>query len=254
MKGNRTETGEHEGSSPARHFRVPKTGIAALIAAAAVAAGSIPPAEAQQGKAKSVTFTNTREMRYCEILVATKDGIQVYNTTGVSDCPAQVWNTLDVEKIKTQFGASAVQKNGPHFWLMDTNSVSVGQKASLAGIEARWVARLDPALLAKGTQGTKPYTVFTPKKTQKMVYSKGKPVFELVDPEGNAYVMQAHEEKFPLESLAMLGEQMKQLPAGWKYRTRIPTEDVVMDLGPGQTIYAVGDEFHQYYTRIPKTK
>jgi len=229
-------------------------GVAALIAVVAVAAGGIPPAVAQQGKAKSVTFTNTRDMRYCEILVATKDGIQVYNTTGVSECPAQVWNTLDVERIKTQFGASTVQKNGPHFWLMDTNSVSVGEKASLAGIEARWVARLDPALLAKGTQGTKPYTVFTPKKTQKMVYSKGKPVFELVDPEGNAYVMQAHEEKFPLESLAMLGEQMKQLPAGWKYRTRIPTEDVVMDLGPGQTIYAVGDEFHQYYTRIPKTK
>ena len=254
MKGNRTETGKHEASSQARHFRVSKMGVAALIAVVAVAAGGIPPAVAQQGKAKSVTFTNTRDMRYCEILVATKDGIQVYNTTGVSECPAQVWNTLDVERIKTQFGASTVQKNGPHFWLMDTNSVSVGEKASLAGIEARWVARLNPALLAKGTPGTKPYTVFTPKKTQKMVYSKGKPVFELVDPEGNAYVMQAHEEKFPLESLAMLGEQMKQLPAGWKYRTRIPTEDVVMDLGPGQTIYAVGDEFHQYYTRIPKTK
>jgi hypothetical protein len=44
------------------------------------------------------------------------------------------------------------------------------------------------------------------------------------------------------------------LPKGWKYGTRTPTEDLVLDLGPDQTIYAVGDEFHQYYTRIRKTK
>jgi len=44
------------------------------------------------------------------------------------------------------------------------------------------------------------------------------------------------------------------LPAGWKYRSRIVTEDLLLDLGPDKTIYAVGDEFHQYYTRIPKTK
>jgi hypothetical protein len=229
-----------------------RIGLALILAASLFLAPLA--AEAQQGKTKSYTFTNTRDMRYCEILVVTKGGIQAYNTTGVSDCPAPVWNTLDVEKIKKQFGASMVQKNGPHFWLMDTNTVSMGEKASLAGIEARWVARLDPALLAKGTQGSQPYKVFTPKKTQKMVYSKGKPVFELVDPDGNAYVMQAHDEKFPLESLATLCEQMKQLPKGWKYGTRTPTEDLVLDLGPDQTIYAVGDEFHQYYTRILKTK
>jgi hypothetical protein len=48
----------------------------------------IPPAEAQQGAAESYTFPSSRDMRYCEILVATKDGVQVYNTTGLNDCPA----------------------------------------------------------------------------------------------------------------------------------------------------------------------
>ncbi len=68
------------------------------------------------------------------------------------------------------------------------------------------------------------------------------------------YVLQAREEKFPIESLATLGEQMKQLPKDWQYRSRILTEDLVLDLGPDKTIYAVGDEFHQYYTRIPEAK
>ena len=59
--------------------------------------------------------------------------------------------------------------------------------------------------------------------------------------------------QFTAESLATLGEKMT-LPEGWQYRTRILDEDLVLDLTPDQTIYAVGDEFHQYYTLPPKAK
>jgi hypothetical protein len=58
---------------------------------------------------------------------------------------------------------------------------------------------------------------------------------------------------FLFESLPSLGEQLKQLPKDWKYRTRTLTENLVLDLCPEETIYAVGDEFHQYYTRIPES-
>jgi hypothetical protein len=64
------------------------------------------------------------------------------------------------------------------------------------------------------------------------------------------YVLQAREEQFPIPTLASLGDKMKLLPKDWQYRTRTLTEDLVLDLGPAKTIYAVGDEFHQYYTRI----
>jgi hypothetical protein len=135
------------------------------------------------------TFTGTRNMRFGEILVVKASGIDVYNTTGVNDCSPALWNALDLEHLKAQFGALQVQKNGPHYWMMDTQTVSVGEKASFGGLEARWVARLDLATVQKVAQGTTPYTVFLPKKTQKMVYAKGKPVYELADPEGHAYVI-----------------------------------------------------------------
>jgi hypothetical protein len=77
--------------------------------------------------------------------------------------------------------------------------------------------------------------IFMPKKTQKMVYAKGKSVFELIDPDGHIYVLQAHDAQFPIESLAKLGEQMKLLPKSWQYRTRALTEDLVLDLGPDKT-------------------
>ncbi|MCI0447075.1 hypothetical protein L0152_28200 [bacterium] len=65
-------------------------------------------------------------------------------------------------------------------------------------------------------------------------------------------MMQAHGEQFPYDSLAGLGKRMGKLPEGWQYRTRVLTEDLVLDLSPDRTIHAVGDEFQQYYTRIPE--
>jgi len=203
-------------------------------------------------KFTEVTVTGTRNLRYGEFLVVTADGIEVYNSTGLSKCPADQWKALDVDKLAKQFGAPKVQLNGPQYWMMDSQTLSFGETASFGDIDARWAATLDPAMLSKEAPGTAPYTVFMPKKKQKMVYSKGKLVYELVDPDGNCYVLQGRKEQVPMESLATLGEQMKQLPAGWRYRTRILNEDLVLDLGPDNTIYAVGDEFHQYYTRIPK--
>jgi hypothetical protein len=208
---------------------------------------------AQEGTLKPDTVNNSRDMRFCEILVVKVRGIEVYNTTGVSDCPAQLWNALDPRKIRRQFHAVKVEKNGPHFWMMDSQTVSFGAKASFGGIDARWVARLPLLTALEAATGSKPYKVFTPKKTQRMVYAKGKPVYELVDPDGNVYVLQAHEEKFPIDTLARLGEKLK-LPSGWKFRTRDLSEDLVLDLKSDQTIYAVGDEHHQYWTRIPNSK
>src|SRR6266853_3134980 len=222
-------------------------------AMAAVLIAGCESASAQPGQhetLKAYTFTNTRDMRFGEILVVKKSGVEVYNTTGMNDCPASVWDAMDPKKLANQLGAMEIIKNGPHFWMMDEQTASFGETATFEGLEARWAATLSLAI-AKAQTGRHPYTIFMPKKTQKMVYSKGKPVYELVDAKGNAYVMQAHDAQFPIESLATLGQRLKKLPTDWQYRTRILTEDLVLDLKPDQTIYAVGDEFNQYYTRPP---
>ena len=93
---------------------------------------------------KTFTVAETRDMRFCEILIVKESGVEVYNTTGLNDCPPKLWNALDLEKLKKQFGALQVKLNGPKFWLMDTQTVSLGEKASFEGLEARWAATLDP--------------------------------------------------------------------------------------------------------------
>jgi hypothetical protein len=228
-------------------------GESIVIAVTALMVGAVSLVQAQEGTLMSDTINNTRDMRFCEILIVRLRGVDVYNTTGVSDCPAELWDALDVRQIRKQFHALKVEKNGPHFWMMDSQTVSFGTKASFGGIDARLVARLPLTTALAAATGSKPYKVFTPKKTQKMVYDKGKPVYELIDPEGNIYVLQAHEEQFPIDSLAKLGEHLK-LPKAWQFRTQTMSEDLILDLKSDQTIYAIGDEFHQYWTRIPKSE
>ncbi len=251
INSHRRGQNESERPSPFRGFPFRK---ARMIAVATFITGGISLGQAQQGTPKPHTIDNTRDLRFCEILVAKPNGVEIYNTTGVSDCPAKLWDAMDPEKLKTQLGAMKVEKNGPHFWMMDAQTVLFGESASFGGIEARWVATLPLATMQQQATGSVPYKLFTPKKTQKMVYAKGKPVYELVDADANVYVLEAHEAKFPIDSLGKLGDQLKELPKGWQFRTQILTEDLVMDLRPDETIYAVGDEFHQYWTRIPKSK
>ena len=145
---------------------------------------------------QTVTLENARNKRYGEIFVIKQSGVEVYNTTGLNDCPAELWDTLDLEAIKKEHGALSVQKNGPHFWMMDWQELQMGDKASFGGLEARWAARAPLSAVQKGAAGAEPYKVYTPAKTQKMVYSKGKPVYELVDPEGNAYVFKRAMRRF----------------------------------------------------------
>ena len=237
-----------------RRIRVVKRGVRALIALLAVTAGGLASAQTQHRNLKTYTFKESRDSRYCEIALVKPTGVEVYNTTGLNACPAEQWNAMDLEALAKQVGAARILKNGPHFWMMDTNTVSFGEEMSFGGLKARYAATLPAGLVAAQGKGTPTYKPFPAKKVQKMVYAKGKPVYEIVDPDGNVFVLQARDEQFPVASLAKLSQQMKELPKGWQYRSRILSEDLVLDLRPGQTIHTLADEFHQYYTQVPKSK
>ena len=119
------------------------------------------------------------------------------------------------------------------------------EPVAVAGVEMAFGANLPP-----GTLGSPKYQVFSPAKTQYLVWEAGKPAYQLVDPDGNVYVVQGY--KVSQDSLATLGDQFKELPEGWDYRVNVLTEDLVMDLTPDAPIPSVQDEFDQIYIRIPK--
>lgn len=93
------------------------------------------------------TATGLRNTRYGEIILVrpAEDGLRgaVYNTTGLNDCPLDVWRSLDPQRLARDAGVPAALLNGPRFWTMDRlTAVTSGEVRDFDGLCARLVADL----------------------------------------------------------------------------------------------------------------
>jgi hypothetical protein len=195
-----------------------------------------------------------RGVRYGEVLaVYLRDGglhAEVYGTQMLNDCPQELWQTLDAATIQQEMGAAIVKLNGPRHWCLD----GLGTKVAVVdpvfrdfnGLTMRRIATIDlgPDMAAG------PYTLRQVNRGAVFFFDAGKPVYELVDPDGTAYVMQAYcigvDPTITAESLPTLGERLA-LPAGWSYRTRILDEELVVDTS-ATLATVVQDELENTYT------
>lgn len=82
----------------------------------------------------------------------------------------------------------------------------------------------------------KPYQSHVVHRKTTWVYQADKPVFELIDPNGQVFVMQSYSvQKYPqtMNTLTQLGAKL-QLPKGWKFKTGV--------LNKPETIEAVNNK------------
>lgn len=195
-----------------------------------------------------------RGVRYGEVLALyLRDGglhAEVYGTQMLNDCPQELWETLDAATIAEEMGATMVKLNGPRHWMLD----GLGAKVAVVepvfrdfnGLTMRRIATLD---LGSGFAAG-PYTVRHVNRGAVFFFDAGKPVYELVDPDGVAYVMQAYcigvDPTLTQDSLAGLGERLA-LPAGWSYRVRVLDEELVVDT-TAAVATVIQDELENSYT------
>ena len=80
--------------------------------------------------------------------------------------------------------------------------------------------------------GEVPYSVNTVSRRTVFVFGAGRPVFELLDPQGQRWVMQSWSQTvdptLSLADLPALGARL-QLPDGWSYRTSTLTSPLRID-------------------------
>ena len=195
-----------------------------------------------------------RGVRYGEVLAMflrdTGLEAEVYGTQMLNDCPQELWETLDADAIAKDMGAVFVKLNGPRYWLLD----GLGSKVAVVdpvfkdfnGIQMRRIATIPiGADFAAG-----PYTIRNVNRGAVFFFDAGKTVYELVDPEGRVFVLQARcvgvDPRMTEESLATLGERLA-LPEGWSYRTRVLDAELVVDTS-ATLATVVQDEFENTYT------
>ncbi len=195
-----------------------------------------------------------RGVRYGEVLAMfNRDGrieAEVFGTQFLNDCPQDLWETLDAEKIAADMGALFVKLNGPRYWVLD----GMGQKTysrepvmrDFNGIEMRRIAIVDLG----ESPATGPYTDKLVNREVVFFFDAGKPVFELINPDGLTYVLQARcvavDPLMDEDALMTLGERL-DMPEGWTYRVRILEEELIIDTS--LTVATVlQDEFENSYT------
>ena len=203
--------------------------------------------------------TDVRDTRYGEIfLIRSEEGqliAAVYNTTGLNDCPLDKWRALNPQELTTQFGVVAVQLNGPRFWTMDRITANaVGEVVSFGGLQARWAAELPipPDLSDPSRPGTRSYRDMVIKRDTEVLFAAGRPVYEMLTPDGKTYVMQAYshivDDSLTMQSLAALGDRL-QIPEGWQYRTRTPDQELTLATAAGQA-HVLQDELQNTYMQL----
>ena len=201
-------------------------------------------------------ISDMRGVRYGEVLaVFIRGGIveaEVYGTQMLNDCPAELWDGLVADDIAKELEAFAVKLNGPRHWMLDGLGTKVNAMEPIFrefnGLQMRRIA------VIKFEPGVAPITVpyeerFVDRGAQ-FFFDAGSVVYELVNPEGKAYVLQAYcigvDPTISQDNLSELGARLA-LPEGWSYRSRILDEELVVDT-TGQVATVIQDEFENTYT------
>jgi hypothetical protein len=199
-------------------------------------------------------ISDMRGVRYGEVLaVMSRDEklqADVYGTQMINDCPAELWDTLNADEIAKDMGALFVKLNGPRYWMLD----GLGTKVAFVepvmrefnGLLMRRIATVDlgdtPASLSYEERYVNRGAVF--------FFDAGSVVYELINPDGKAYIMQAYcigvDPTLNQSNLGDLAGRLK-LPAGWAFRSRILDEELVVDT-TDHPATVVQDELENTYT------
>ena len=193
-------------------------------------------------------------VRYGEFLFVTvADTItaEVWGTQFLNDCPQDVWDNVDTDAIAKRKGATLFMKNGPRYWTLDTLA-RVGDLPALVmenfdGLDMRLIASvtIKPEALALGG-----YVESRVDRKAYFTWNEGRRVYELIDPSGTRYVMQALSQAVDPTmneaKLLTLGDVLA-LPEGWRFETRILESELVSDTR-FEDARVVQDEFQNTYT------
>ena len=202
----------------------------------------------EAGQAQDFDFENTRGLRYVELFAVGPEWITVYNSIGLSEGPPELWDALDEDAAAQQLGVKKVVKNGPHWWMSDKVTLRFSvEQTTVGGIGYRVAAKL-PAFIAKSGAVEPPqYQILEANKDGVNIYSAGELVYELISPDGQAFVLQST--NLPPGELATLGERLT--PAeGWQFRTRTLDQD--WEIAMAGKVKVAADELKNIYNLPPE--
>lgn len=183
-----------------------------------------------------VRFKNQRGQRYLGAAVFVGTGLNarahMHATAGVMHVPPEFQWSPDPERIARELRVDQFFPNTGRIWTFDEGELQGGYVIDFDGAKMTWLGEM----VAKDTiahfMGPKyvPTLLYRP---TRWTWHAGKPAHILRQPDGPTWVMQEMtkdvDPALSIDNLDAIGSKLKTLPAGWKFDTKILTEDLVLD-------------------------
>lgn len=172
--------------------------------------------------------------RYGEVLLVTSGeaGPQatVYNSFPLNDCPAELWSALDPHTIAAENGVAAALLNGPRYWLM--NGIEKEAQGPQITKTFGGIEMIQQATVLLSSMNPAPYIPNKVNRHTVFVFNAGQQIYELIDPQGQRWVMQTLSQvadpNLSRADLPQLADRL-DLPAGWSYQPRMLTDELRVD-------------------------
>lgn len=195
---------------------------------------------------------------YCEVIPVFQDkvtyNVEIYNTLGLNDCPADLWNQLDAEALSETYSAEVVNLNGPRYWVLNgaigSEETTTGKVIDINGIQLMLMAQIETKVWESAV-GESFYTDNEVQRTTSWIYNAGNMIYELTSAEGEVYRMQSYaqivDSTLTISDLETLGDRL-DLPEGWTYQARVLTED--SELKADGLAYVINDNLYNSYQKV----
>ncbi len=133
-----------------------------------------------------------------------------------------------------------------------TGSSTTGQTFTFEGIEMSLRGTIVTPV-GTPTVGEQFYVPNTVQRQTVYTFKGGQPIYELIDPDKNVYVMQSYaqivDKNLSIDQLPALGHVLS-LPAGWRYRESTPRHPIQL-IATG-TAHVINDNLADSYQRMTK--
>jgi hypothetical protein len=209
--------------------------------------------------------TNLRNVSWAEVILWCGNG-GTFNTMSLNDpkdsAPEALFKKLDKAELARTYQvpfASTNPDTGRKFWTCDEIHINGSTTVrDFNGLQARYVGDVaagpggKPVDLSATGIPKFMYKVMQFNRVSTIVFEKGKPVFLLDDAKGTTWVNKNYQTgvdpTLTYEGMSTLDKRLKQLPAGWKFRTVVIDQDLVIKANGTQKI--LWDELGNAYDAL----
>ena len=154
------------------------------------------------------------------------------------------------ERIKRDTGTFFAHISGPRYWVVDGFEPLLllhSDQKILSGITMREAGSLRLTLMDI-LKGAEPYREHKIERQTTWVYHGGRPIYELINPKGQIFVMQSYSieiSQLNEASLPGLASQLT-LPKGWRFRTVVLTQDARLTGKDNQSVVILDSLLNTY--------